>query len=100
MNKLQQKTNLNFQKIQQRVRIQNIEMDQKEPFSRVIIDRKLREVGWDIEDSRQVIFEDHGNAGRADYVLKDTSGKPIAIIEAKAPNIDPYSAKNQASNYV
>lgn len=75
-------------------------MDQKEPFSRVVIDRKLREVGWDIEDLRQVTFEDHGNAGRADYVLKDTSGKPIAIIEAKAPNIDPYSAKNQANNYV
>lgn len=75
-------------------------MDPKESYSRVVIDRKLREVGWDIENSDQVVFEDHGNVGRADYVLKDSTGKPIAIIEAKAPGIDPYSAKNQAYNYV
>ena len=70
-----------------------------ETFSRVIIDRKLREAGWNIEDSSQVIFEDHGIAGRSDYILKDHQGRPIALIEAKAPDIDPYTAKQQALNY-
>lgn len=74
--------------------------NQGEAFSRVVIDRKLRESGWDIEDSRQVVFEDHSSAGRADYILKDDVGKPLALIEAKAPGIDPYSAKEQALNYV
>jgi type I restriction enzyme R subunit len=71
-----------------------------EAYSRIIIDKKLREAGWDIENSSQVIFEDHGDAGRADYVLKDTSGHAIALIEAKRPDIDPYSAKKQAYDYI
>ena len=75
-------------------------MSQKEAFSRVVIDRKLREAGWDIEDSSQVVFEDHGSAGRADYVLKDSKGMPLAVIEAKSPDIDPYNAKKQARDYV
>jgi predicted type IV restriction endonuclease len=36
----------------------------QEAYSRVIIDRKLREAGWNIEDPAQVVFEDHGEAGR------------------------------------
>jgi len=75
-------------------------MSQNEAYSRIIIDRKLREAGWDIEDESQVVFEDHGTSGRADYVLKDLRGRPIAVIEAKAPNIDPYTAKKQARDYV
>ncbi|MDB5204921.1 MAG: box helicase [Candidatus Taylorbacteria bacterium] len=71
-----------------------------EAYSRVIIDKKLREAGWDIEDPAQVIFEDHGDAGRADYVLKDSSGHAIALIEAKRPDVDPYSAKKQAFDYI
>jgi len=70
-----------------------------EAFSRVIIDQKLKEAGWDITDPNQVVFEDHGIAGRADYVLKDRHGNAIALIEAKAPEIDPYSAKEQSLNY-
>jgi type I restriction enzyme R subunit len=72
----------------------------QEAYSRVIIDRKLREAGWNIEDSAQVVFEDHGDAGRADYVLKDSLGHAIALIEAKRPDIDPYTAKKQAFDYV
>jgi type I restriction enzyme R subunit len=75
-------------------------MNHKEAYSRVVIDRKLREAGWDIEDDSQVVFEDHGSAGRADYVLKDSKGMPIAVIEAKSPDIDPYNAKKQARDYV
>lgn len=75
-------------------------MPEREAYSRVVIDRKLREAGWDIEDKNQVVFEDHGTGGRADYVLKDAKGLPVAIIEAKAPEIDPYNAKKQSRDYV
>ncbi len=75
-------------------------MNHKEAYSRVVIDRKLRNAGWDIEDDSQVVFEDHGSAGRADYVLKDSKGMALAVIEAKSPDIDPYSAKKQARDYV
>lgn len=75
-------------------------MELSEQYSRVHIDRKLQEVGWDILDPSQIVFEDHGTAGRADYVLKDSSNRPIAIIEAKRPDLDPYTAKNQAFEYV
>lgn len=70
-----------------------------EAYSRAVIDQHLKDMGWDILDTNQVVFEDHGVAGRADYVLKDKLGKPIALIEAKAPDIDPYSAKKQAFDY-
>lgn len=70
-----------------------------EAYSRAVIDQNLKDLGWNILDNNQVVFEDHGVAGRADYVLKDKMGKPIALIEAKAPDIDPYSAKKQALDY-
>lgn len=75
-------------------------MGNSEAFSRVVIDRLLREAGWNIEDLNEVVFEDHGAAGRSDYVLKDSHGMPIAVIEAKSPDIDPYNAKKQARDYV
>lgn len=71
----------------------------KEAYSRVVIDQQLKDAGWNITDENQVIFEDHGVVGRADYVLKDKHGKPVALIEAKAPDIDPYTAKKQALDY-
>ena len=37
--------------------------------------------------------------GRADYVLRNQNGRPIAIIEAKKNAINPYVAKQQALPY-
>jgi type I restriction enzyme R subunit len=37
--------------------------------------------------------------GRADYVLLDQRGRPLAIIEAKRQAIQPYTAKQQALPY-
>lgn len=71
----------------------------KEAYSRVIIDQLLKDSGWDITDESQVVFEDHGIVGRSDYILKDKNGRPVALIEAKSPDIDPYNAKQQALNY-
>jgi len=71
----------------------------RESDTRMIIDRKLREVGWDIEDKNQVSTEELTKRGRADYVLKDSRGRPIAVIEAKRFSIDPEIGKQQALAY-
>ena len=51
------------------------------------------------QQDRQVIDNDEITAGRADYVLMDRNGRPIAIIEAKRMAIEPYTAKQQALPY-
>jgi len=71
----------------------------KESDVRMIIDRKLREAGWDVENKNQVTTEELTKIGRADYLLKDRRGRPLAIIEAKRFSIDPESAKHQAFEY-
>ncbi|MDD2487449.1 MAG: DEAD/DEAH box helicase family protein [Candidatus Gracilibacteria bacterium] len=69
-----------------------------ETDARIIIDRNLREAGWNIEDKSQVSTEIYAD-GRADYLLRDKAGRPLAIVEAKKEAIDPYTAKNQAKRY-
>ncbi|MCM8799023.1 MAG: DEAD/DEAH box helicase family protein, partial [Candidatus Omnitrophica bacterium] len=71
----------------------------RETDARIIIDRRLREAGWDIEDKNQVATEEPTNSGRADYLLKDRRGRPIAVIEAKRFSIDPEAGKQQALEY-
>ncbi len=71
----------------------------RESDVRMIIDRKLKEVGWDIEDKNQVSTEETTKDGRADYLLKDRRGRPLAIIEAKRFAIDPEAGKHQALDY-
>ncbi|TKJ40659.1 hypothetical protein CEE37_06765 [candidate division LCP-89 bacterium B3_LCP] len=70
-----------------------------EPDARIVIDRLLREAGWDPENKAQVSTEEAASDGRADYLLKDTRTRPIAVIEAKRFSIDPYTAKAQAKDY-
>ena len=71
----------------------------RETDARILIDRKLREADWDIEDKNQVSTEETAENGRADYILKDSRGRAMAILEAKRFSIDPASAKQQALNY-
>jgi len=71
----------------------------RETDARILIDRKLREASWDPEDKNQVITEETSQAGRADYILKDSRGRGIAVIEAKRFSVDPASAKQQALQY-
>ena len=71
----------------------------RESDTRIIIDRKLRESDWDIEDKNQIITEEPVKSGRIDYLLKDRRGRPIGIIEAKRFSIDPISGKQQALEY-
>jgi len=71
----------------------------RETDARILIDRKLREAGWDIEDKNQVSTEETSETGRSDYILKDSRGRAIAVIEAKRFSVDPGSAKQQALAY-
>ena len=56
----------------------------RETDARILIDRKLREASWDPEDKNQVITEETSEAGRADYILKDSRGRGIAVIDRKS----------------
>lgn len=71
----------------------------RESDVRMIIDRKLREAGWNIENKNQVSTEEPSKKGRADYLLKDRRGRPLAVIEAKRFSIDPEVGKQQALDY-
>jgi hypothetical protein len=70
-----------------------------EADARIVVDRLLREAGWDIEDKSQVSTEEAAADGRADYVLKNQRSQPPAPIETKRFSVDPYSAKEQAREY-
>lgn len=88
----------------------------RETDTRIIIDDLLRQAGWNPADKSQVLTEvtvhpeavllsesrpEYGetHTGRADYVLLDQRGRPLAVIEAKRQGIHPYSAKNQTLPY-
>lgn len=69
-----------------------------EAFARVKIDRALSASGWELLNEQEVTLEQHGDSGRADYVLKGPRG-PLCVLEAKHEGIDPYDAKEQARVY-
>lgn len=85
----------------------------KETDARIVIDELLRQAGWNPADKSQVRTEEYVTGvadaqecyaaesadGRADYVMLDSHGRPLAIIEAKRSAIHPYSAKQQALPY-
>lgn len=95
----------------------------RESDVRIIVDRMLRESGWNPEDKREVETEvpvygqnaSIGDAmlpediepeliealrsGRADYLLRDGDGRALAVIEAKKTAVHPYVAKQQALPY-
>lgn len=91
-----------------------------EADARLVIDEQLRQAGWDPSDRSQVRVEvpvqavqservgdpatDYNAVAarhprRADYVLYDQEGKPLAVVEAKKTAIHPYQAKQQTLPY-
>jgi type I restriction enzyme R subunit len=89
-----------------------------EAETRLIIDRKLKEAGWDVKDQAQVALEFgiqipqrggviaaetaaiYGGQNQfADYLLRGDDGKPLAIVEAKKAAKDANVGKEQALNY-
>lgn len=71
----------------------------RESDTRIIINRQLREADWNPENKSQILTEQSNSDGFADYVLLDLKGRPLAILEAKRGNIDPYSARQQSQAY-
>ena len=71
----------------------------RETDARILIDRQLRQAGWNIEDKNQVSTEETSQTGRADYILKDSRSRALAVVEAKRFSVDPDSAKQQALAY-
>ena len=90
-------------------------MAQKEAQARIKINHLLEEAGWRLLDSdhgkANVSVEDHfaqtdaGDdfehtpGGFIDYLLNDSAGFPLAVLEAKREKIHPLSAKEQARAY-
>jgi len=96
-----------------------------ETDARIVIDDLLRQANWDPADKSQVLTEftvraqpsavsaggevggatihtgdgDDIPTGRADYVLLDQRGRPLAVIEAKRTATQPYTAKHQVLPY-
>jgi len=71
----------------------------KETDSRIIIDRRLCDAGWDIANKLQVATEEAAADGRADYLLLDNRGRPLSVVEAKRFRTDPTTAKMRAEQY-
>jgi hypothetical protein len=65
-----------------------------EPFSRVVIDSKLRETGWDINDLSKVVIEDYGIFGRAECILKDYHRRPLALIQLRRAKLEAQNSHN------
>ncbi|MDO8557031.1 MAG: DEAD/DEAH box helicase family protein [Candidatus Jorgensenbacteria bacterium] len=71
-----------------------------EQDARIVINRKLQEAGWTLEGAnRNILTEQHSQAGFMDYLLLDRNGHNLALVEAKKDSINPYIAKNQARGY-
>jgi type I restriction enzyme R subunit len=70
-----------------------------EADARMLIDKLLESSGWRITNKAQVATEEPSSDGRADYLLKDSRSRPLAVLEAKRFAIDPYTAKEQAKAY-
>jgi type I restriction enzyme R subunit len=74
-----------------------------EANARLVINASLIVAGWQLVDTAttkaNVYAEAKSESGFADYLLFDSQGFPIAVIEAKAPHIDPLAGKEQARGY-
>jgi type I restriction enzyme, R subunit len=84
----------------------------KEAQARLLINQRLIDAGWRLLDEGGIAANVHveceteledeagkSKKGYADYLLFDSRGFPLAVIEAKASGIEPLSAKKQASDY-
>lgn len=79
-----------------------------------IIDTRLRQAGWDVNDLTQVVEEfdiivnssivkeaptPYAGHQYSDYVLLGKNGKPLAVVEAKKSSVDANVGKEQAKQY-
>ncbi len=69
-----------------------------------LIDRDLARSGWKVGHkgaNTSEVTQEHTlkNGDRADYVLWDDNGKPLAVVEAKKTSRDPEAGRKQAACY-
>ena len=79
-----------------------------------IIDKRLNDAGWNIEDRSQVIKEfdiiiddilvkeaptKYAGHQFSDYVLLGKNGKSLAVVEAKKTSVDAAIGREQAKQY-
>ena len=72
-----------------------------------IIDKRLLEAGWDVNDPSQVILEQEvfhqfgkeEGVGYIDYVLLGRDGVPLAVVEAKKSTTNAEKGREQAKQY-
>lgn len=78
-----------------------------------IIDKRLKQAGWNVTDRTQVIEEffiivennvvyeptPKYGSGYSDYVLLGKDGKPLAVVEAKKSSVDARIGEEQAKQY-
>ena len=79
-----------------------------------IIDNRLKQAGWDVNDLTRVVEEfdiivdtnmvqealsPYGGKQFSDYVLLGKDGKPLAVVEAKKSTVDANIGKEQAKQY-
>ena len=91
----------------------NSPKDLSEAATRILyINEMLREAGWHICEEKGAIvggkacieielqgMPNGAGVGYADYVLFDTDGKPLAVVEAKKTTVEPVVGKQQAILY-
>ncbi len=79
----------------------------EEQTRKEIIDKRLQEVGWDINNPSLVISEHeilHQNAnvtgiGYSDYILLGKDNVPLAVVEAKKSTTNAEKGREQAKQY-
>ncbi len=76
-----------------------------------LIDRRLADAGWDVDDVTKVVQEFSVSKNMAsepplrygyqfsDYVLLGKDGKPLAVVEAKKSSVDANIGREQAKQY-
>lgn len=79
-----------------------------------IIDSRLQQAGWNINDRSQVVLEydiivdknlvqeaptPYAGHQYSDYVLLGRDGKPLAVVEAKKTSVDAATGREQAKQY-
>lgn len=69
--------------------------------ARIVVDRPLREIGWDVGNKSVVSTEETAADGCADYLPNNSHTRPLGGGgETKRFSIDSNSAKAQAKDYV
>ncbi|WP_294314994.1 DEAD/DEAH box helicase family protein [uncultured Chryseobacterium sp.] len=90
-------------------------MKNEKETRKVIIDQRLKQAGWNVNDASQVVKEfgvqvsspeavnepqsQYGSNQYSDYVLLGKDGKPLAVVEAKKSLVDANIGKEQAKQY-